>query len=419
MGVNIDFLKEEDPQLAKLLGEELKRQRNTINLIASENYTSIPVLEATASVLTNKYAEGYPEKRYYEGNKYIDFIEQLAIDRAKELFGAEHANVQPLSGSPANMASYMTLLELGDKVMAMDLSHGGHLTHGSPVSFSGKWYNFVHYGVSKETGKLDMEKIREMALKEKPKLIVCGASAYPREINFKEFRDIADEVGAYLMADVAHIAGLIATNAHPDPVPYTDITTSTTQKTLRGPRSGFILSKEEHADDLDLSVFPGIHGGPHEHVIAAKAVAFREAMAPEFEDYQKKVVNNAQVLAQSLKDRGFDLVSGGTDTHLMLVDLSNKGITGKEASKSLARANIITNMNMVPFDERSPKNPSGMRLGTPALTTRGFGEEEMEKVAEGIDTIVSNPKDNSKIKKVKKDMVKLCKEFPLYSNLKY
>ncbi|UCD03718.1 MAG: serine hydroxymethyltransferase [Candidatus Woesearchaeota archaeon] len=419
MVVNIDNLKRQDPKLAILLGKELEKQKNTVNLIASENYTSLPVLEATASVLTNKYSEGYPRARYYEGNEYIDEIEQLAIDRAKKLFGADHANVQALSGSPANMAVYMALLNLGDKTMAMNLDQGGHLTHGSKVSFSGKWYNFVHYSLSKETEMLDMDEIRKLAIKEKPKLIVCGASAYPRKIDFKAFRDIANEVGAYLVADIAHIAGLIAAEEHINSVPYADITTSTTQKTLRGPRSGLILCKEEYAKKVDSAVFPGISGGPHEHIIAAKAVAFKEAMQPEFKDYQRQVVENAKVLAQNLKDKGFRLISGGTDTHLVLVDLTNKGITGKQASEALIRANIIVNMNMIPFDKRTPRDPSGIRLGTPALTTRGFKDEEIAAVAEGIDIVLSNMNNNKKIEKVKEDIIDLCKKFPIYPELNY
>ena len=419
MVVNLNSLKKQDPQLAILLSKELEKQRNTINLIASENYTSLAVLEATASVLTNKYAEGYPNARYYEGNEYLDQVEQLAIDRAKELFGAEHANVQALSGSPANMAAYMALLNLGDKVMAMDLSHGGHLTHGSKVSFSGKWYNFVHYGVSKETGRIEMDEVRELALKEKPKLIVCGASAYSRVIDFKAFREIADEIGAYLMVDMAHIAGLIAAGVHPSPIPYADVITSTTQKTLRGPRSGLILSKQDYAKKIDFAVFPGISGGPHEHIIAAKAAAFREAMQPEFKEYQRQVVKNAKVLAQNLIDADFNLISDGTDNHLMLVDLTNKGVTGGQAAKALMEANIIANMNMIPFDTRSPKDPSGIRFGTPALTTRGFKEEEMKIVAEAIINIIENINDKNKIAKVKEEMVDLCKNFPIYPEIEY
>lgn len=419
MVVNLDYLKRQDPKLAILLDKELNKQRNTINLIASENYTSLAVLEATASILTNKYAEGYPNARYYEGNQYVDEIEQLTINRAKKLFSSEHANVQALSGSPANMAAYMALLNLGDKVMAMDLAQGGHLTHGSKVSFSGKWYNFVHYGVSKETETLDMDYIRSLAIKEKPKLIVCGASAYPRKIDFKAFREIADEVGAYLMADIAHIAGLIAAGEHINSVPYTDITTSTTQKTLRGPRSGLILCMEKYAKQVDLAVFPGISGGPHEHIIAAKAAAFKEAMQPEFKTYQRQVIKNARVLAENLKDRDFRIVSGGTDNHLMLVDLTNKKLTGKSASEALAQANIIVNMNMIPFDKRTPKDPSGIRLGTPALTTRGFKDEEMEIIGEAIDTVISNLNNASKIKKVKENMLELCEKYPIYSELNY
>lgn len=419
MVLNLDELKIKDPKLAILLRNELDRQKNTINLIASENYTSLAVLEATASVLTNKYAEGYPDSRYYKGNKYIDEIEKLAINRAKNLFGAEHANVQALSGSPANMASYMSLLNLGDKVLAMDLAHGGHLTHGSKVSFSGKWYDFIHYGVSKETETLDMAEIREIALREKPKLIICGASAYPRKIDFKTFKEISDEVRAYLMVDMAHIAGLVASEEHISPVPYADITTSTTQKTLRGPRSGLILCKEKFAKKVDFSVFPGISGGPHEHIIAAKAVAFKEAMQKEFRDYQRQVVKNAKVLAKSLKEKGFRLVSGGTDNHLMLVDLTSKGITGGEASAALEKANIIVNRNMIPFDKRSPLDPSGIRIGTPALTTRGFKEEEMEIVADSIASILKNKSDISKIHEIRKNMHKLCEEFPIYTNLDY
>jgi len=403
-----------DPETASIINKEIKRQNEVIEMIASENYASKAVLEASGSVLTNKYAEGYPRKRYYEGNYNIDDAEELAIDRAKKLFGVEHVNVQPLSGSPANMAVYHALLEPGDKVMAMDLAHGGHLTHGSPVNFSGKTYNFIHYGVEKETGMIDYDKARELALKEKPKLILSGFTAYPRSIDFKRFDEIADEIGAYSMADIAHIAGLITAGVHPSPFPFTDVVTTTTHKTLRGPRGAMIMCKEEFAKAIDKAVFPGIQGGPHEHIIAAKAVCFKEAMQPEFKEYAKQIIKNTKVFADELMSNGIELVSGGTDNHLVLVDLTKKNLTGKEVAKALDNAGICANKNMVPFDTQSPFVTSGVRIGTPACTTRGMKEDEMKYIAECIAKVVEHVNDEDIIKKVKERTLELCKRFPVY-----
>lgn len=412
------YIKSFDPELNKALEGELHKQQNTVNLIASENFASRAVLEATASVLTNKYAEGYSGKRYYGGNKFVDIVETMAIERAKKLFGAEHANVQPNAGSAANMAAYFALLNLGDKILSMDLAHGGHITHGSPVSFSGKWYKIVHYGVEKETGMIDMDNVRKIAKKEKPKLIVAGASAYPREIDFKEFRNIADETGSLFMADIAHIAGLVAAGLHQSSIPYTDITTTTTHKTLRGPRSALILCKEEFAKKIDKTVFPGLQGGPFEHIIAAKAVCFKEAMSPEFKRYSMQIIQNAKTLASTLMEHGFKLVSGGTDNHLMLVDLTNKGVSGKQAEQALEKAGIIVNKNMIPFDKRGPMDPSGIRLGTPALTTRGFKEKEMKIVGNAMAEVISKPNNEAALRKIKGEMLYLCKELPIYRGMK-
>lgn len=379
-----EMLKKQDKEIYEQIKKEEERQKHNIELIASENFVSEAVLEAVGSILTNKYAEGYPNARYYGGCEYIDKIEELARNRAKELFGAEHANVQPHSGSQANMAVYMTVLQPGDTVLGMDLSNGGHLTHGSKVNFSGKLYNFIAYGV-KEDGYIDYEDVEKKAIEYKPKLILAGASAYPRKIDFKKFREIADKIGAYFMVDMAHIAGLVCAGEHESPVPYADFVTSTTHKTLRGPRSGLILCKEQYAKAIDKTIFPGIQGGPLEHVIAGKAVCFKEAMQPEFKQYAHQVVLNARKLAEELKKRGFNLVSGGTDNHLMLIDLRNKGLTGKEATLLLDEVNITVNKNAVPNDHEKPTVTSGIRIGTPAVTTRGLKEEDMVKLAEAID----------------------------------
>jgi glycine hydroxymethyltransferase len=410
-----DNLKKIDPEIAEAVELELNRQRTHLELIASENFVSEAVLEAAGTILTNKYAEGYPGKRYYGGCQFVDIAENLARDRAKEIFGAEHANVQPHSGAQANTAVYFAVLEPGDLIMGMDLAHGGHLTHGSPVSISGKYFKVVSYGVDPETMTIDYDAVRDIARKNKPKMIVAGASAYPRTIDFEIFGEIAKEVGAYLMVDMAHIAGLVAVGLHPSPVPYADFVTTTTHKTLRGPRGGMILCKEEHAKAVDKAVFPGIQGGPLMHIIAAKAVAFKEAQQPEFADYQRQVVANAAALAQGLADRGFDIVSGGTDTHLMLVDLRSKKITGKEAEALLDAAGITANKNAIPFDPEKPFIASGIRLGTPAVTSRGMKEPEMVKIAEAIDLVISHRDDSAKVEEGKRVVEGLCSAFPLYA----
>lgn len=401
-----------DPEIARLLELEVKRQKETINLIAAENYVSAAVLQAQGSVLTNKYAEGYPGQRYYAGCPNIDAIESLAIERAQKLFRAEHANVQPHSGTQANMAAYLALLEPGDTVMGMNLSHGGHLTHGSPANFSGRWYKFVPYGVDKETERLDYNSIEKFALQHRPKLIIAGASAYPRVIDFQRFRSIADAAGAHLLVDMAHIAGLVAAGLHPSPVPHALVVTSSTHKTLRGPRSGFILCKKELAPKIDAAVFPMTQGGPQMHAIAAKAIAFFEAMQPEFATYQKAVLENARVLASELQQHGLRLVSGGTDNHLILVDLLPTGITGKEAQDALEAAGILVNRNAIPFDTRPPQIASGIRLGTPAVTSRGFGTEEMKLVAALIVKVLSNHKNRKIQEEVKGQVLSLCQRFP-------
>ena len=395
-----EMLKKQDEEIYEQIKKEEERQKHNIELIASENFVSEAVLEAVGSILTNKYAEGYPNARYYGGCEYIDQIEELARNRAKELFGAEHANVQPHSGSQANMAVYMTVLQPGDTVLGMDLSNGGHLTHGSKVNFSGKLYNFIAYGV-KEDGYIDYEDVEKKAIEYKPKLILAGASAYPRKIDFKKFREIADKIGAYFMVDMAHIAGLVCAGEHESPVPYADFVTSTTHKTLRGPRSGLILCKEQYAKALDKTIFPGIQGGPLEHVTAGKAVCFKEAMQPEFKQYAHQVVLNARKLAEELVKRDFNLVSGGTDNHLMLIDLRNKGLTGKEATLLLDEVNITVNKNAVPNDPEKPMITSGIRIGTPAVTTRGLKEEDMVKLAEAIDlTLQKTEKGKAKAKEI-------------------
>lgn len=410
----MDFknIMENDSELYEIMGKEIGRQEGNIELIASENFTSKAVMEAMGSPLTNKYAEGYPGKRYYGGCEFVDMVEDLARERMKKLFNAEHANVQPHSGSQANMAVYMTVLKPGDTVLGMNLSHGGHLTHGSPVNFSGKLYNFASYGVNKETETIDYDELEKVAQEVKPKLIVAGASAYPRIIDFKKFREICDKVGAYLMVDMAHIAGLVATGAHPSPVPYADFVTTTTHKTLRGPRGGAILCKEQYAKALDKTIFPGMQGGPLMHIIAAKAVCFHEAMKDDYKVYIDQVVKNAGVLADELMKYDFRLISGGTDNHLMLVDLTNKGITGKEAEKLLDRARITANKNTIPFETLSPMVTSGLRIGTPAVTTRGFREAEMKEIAALINLVIS--KKDEAIDEAKERVHTLCSKYPIY-----
>lgn len=405
-----------DPEIAATLVRETERQEYNLEFIASENFVSEAVLEAQGSIMTNKYAEGYPGKRYYGGCEVVDEAEQLAIDRAKELFGAEHANVQAHSGSQANMAVYMAVCKPGDTVLGMNLAHGGHLTHGSPVNFSGKLYNIVAYGVKEETGTIDYEEVERLAKEHKPKLVVVGASAYTRTIDFPAFRRIADEVGAVVMVDMAHIAGLVAAGEHPNPVPYAEFVTTTTHKTLRGPRGGMILCTEEWSKKLNSNIFPGIQGGPLMHVIAAKAVAFKEALSPEFKGYAAQVVRNAKTLAEELVKRGFNLVSGGTDNHLMLVDFSGTEITGKVAEAVLEEAGITVNKNAVPFDTRSPFVTSGIRIGTPATTTRGLKEPEMVKVAEWIDRALKNIENADELAKIKAEIKQLCQQFPLYAH---
>ncbi len=412
---NSDLLKSADPVISDLIDRELKRQRDHLELIASENFASPAVLAAQGSVLTNKYAEGLPGKRYYGGCEFIDEIEQLAIDRAKQLFGAAHANVQPHSGAQANFAVFLTLLQPGDKIMGMDLSHGGHLTHGSPVNVSGKWFQVSHYGVSQKTEQLDYQHLRDLVLQERPKLLICGYSAYPRIIEFEQFRSIADEVGAYLLADIAHIAGLIATGHHPSPLPHAHVVTTTTHKTLRGPRGGLILTNDvELGKKLDKSVFPGSQGGPLEHVIAGKAVAFGEALKPEFKNYSAQVIKNAQALANQLQERGLKLVSNGTDNHLLLIDLRNIGLTGKQADQLVSGINITANKNTVPFDTESPFVTSGLRLGSPAMTTRGLGVAEFTEIANIIADRLLSPKSEIVAQDCLRRVKALCDRFPLY-----
>jgi glycine hydroxymethyltransferase len=413
-GVKMDFqnVKITDEKVYEVIEKEHERQENNIELIASENFTSKSVMEAMGSYLTNKYAEGYPGKRYYGGCYVVDKVEDIARDRINKLFGSEHANVQPHSGAQANMAVYFAMLETGDTILGMDLSHGGHLTHGSPVNFSGKLYNVVSYGVNKENETIDYEELRKKALEAKPKMIVAGASAYPRIIDFKKLREISDEVGAYLMVDMAHIAGLVAAGLHPSPVPHADFVTTTTHKTLRGPRGGAILCKEKYAKDIDKAVFPGMQGGPLMHVIAGKAVCFGEALKDDFKDYAAQIVKNAKVLAEELIKYGFRLVSGGTDNHLILLDLTNKDITGKDAEKLLDTVGITVNKNTIPFETKSPFITSGIRIGTAAVTTRGFKEEQMKVIAEYINETIEN-KDKD-LTYLKEKVNELCKKFPIY-----
>lgn len=406
-------LSEVDPELAAAIRREEHRQRYTLEMIASENYTSAAVLEAMGTVLTNKYAEGYPRRRYYGGCQFVDEVEELARERAKQLFGADHANVQPHSGSSANLAAYFAVLEPGDVVMGMELSHGGHLTHGSPVNFSGQLYRFVSYGVDRETERIDYDQMAELAREHRPKLIIVGATAYPRIIDFARAREIAESVGALLLTDMAHIAGLVAAGVHPSPVPYSDIITSTTHKTLRGPRSAFILCKEELAARIDKAVFPGSQGGPLMHTIAAKAVAFHEAMQPSFAAYQQQVVENARVLAEELQRGGLRLVSGGTDNHLMLVDVGSKGMSGKKAERLLDEVGITVNKNTIPFDQRSPAVASGIRIGTPALTTRGFGPDEMRRIGRLIVRTLEADGDEAVARQVRAEVEELCQAFPV------
>ncbi|MBI1883683.1 MAG: serine hydroxymethyltransferase [Chlamydiae bacterium] len=408
-------LEQVDPEIAKAIHEETLRQAQGLELIASENFVSEAVLEALGSVMTNKYAEGYPSKRWYNGCEFVDVAEQLAIDRAKLLFGAEHVNVQPHSGSQANMAVYFSKLQVGDTILAMDLAHGGHLTHGSKVNFSGKFFNIVSYGVNRETERIDYEEVRQLALKHRPKLILGGASAYPRIIDAQKLREIASEVEAFLMVDMAHFAGLVAAGIHPSPIPYSHFVTTTTHKTLRGPRGGMILCKSEFAKEIDSQIFPGIQGGPLMHVIAAKAVSFKEALSPHFKEYQKRVVANALTLAKSLTEKGLRIVSGGTDTHLMLVDLSAWKLTGKDAATYLDRSGITVNKNLIPFDKESPFKASGIRIGTPAITTRGMGPSQMSEIAELITDVLKHPDDKT-IQGVRQKVLKLCEQFPLYQD---
>lgn len=411
----MSYITKQDKVIAEAIEREFQRQNSNIELIASENFVSEAVMEAQGSVLTNKYAEGYPGRRYYGGCEFVDVTESIAIDRAKALFGAEHVNVQPHSGSQANMAVYLVALEMGDTVLGMNLSHGGHLTHGAPVNFSGKFYNFVEYGVDKDTERINYDEVRKLALEHKPKLIVAGASAYSRTIDFKKFKEIADEVNAKLMVDMAHIAGLVAAGLHPNPVEYADFVTTTTHKTLRGPRGGMILCKEEYKKDIDKTIFPGIQGGPLEHVIAAKAVAFGEALENNFKTYQQQVVKNAKVLAEALINEGFRIVSGGTDNHLVAVDVKGSiGLTGKEAEETLNSVGITCNKNTIPFDQEKPFVTSGIRLGTPAATTRGFDEKAFEEVAKIISLALKNSKDEEKLQQAKERVAKLTAEYPLY-----
>ena len=412
----MSILKQFDPEIYEAIRLETERQEYKLELIASENIVSEAVLEALGNVMTNKYAEGYPGKRYYGGCEYVDIVENLAIERARKLFSCDHVNVQPHSGSQANMAVYMSVLKPGDTVLGMNLTHGGHLTHGSPVNFSGQLYNIVFYGVRKDNHRIDYDQARDLAKQHRPKMIVVGASAYPRVIDFKAFRDIADEVNAVVMADIAHIAGLIIAGLHPSPVPHAEFVTTTTHKTLRGPRGGMIMCRADYAKVLDKEIFPGIQGGPLMHVIAAKAVALKEALHPSFIEYQKQIVANARVLAVELVGKGYDLVSGGTDNHLMLVDLTKKDITGKEAEEALVKAGITVNKNTIPFETRSPFVTSGIRIGTPAATTKGMKEAEMRIIAGFIDEALKNRSDEAKLSSIKAKVAELCRRFPFYKN---
>ncbi len=412
MVATMDAVKDTDPEIYELIKQEERRQRDKIRLIASENYVSAAVLQATGSVLTNKYSEGYPGRRYYEGQQVIDQVEALAVERAMELFGAEHVNVQPYSGSPANLAVYLAFLAPGDAILGMALPHGGHLTHGAPVSISGKYFRAHSYTLNRETGLIDYQQILETARQCRPKIIIAGHSAYPRIIEFEQFRRIADEVGALLMVDMAHFAGLVAGGVHPSPLPWADVVTTTTHKSLRGPRGAIIMCRREYAAAIDKAVFPGLQGGPHNHTTAAMAVAFKEAATPEFADYARQIVNNSRSLAEVLAKRDFELITGGSDNHLLLVDLTNKEITGKTAAKALDRAGIVVNYNAVPFDIRKPGNPSGIRVGTAALTSRGFKEREMFQVGEWINAVVAEPENERLIEEIAADVASFCRDFP-------
>ena len=414
----MNHLKKEDKEVYRAILDEVKREHDNLELIASENFVSPAVLEAQGSVLTNKYAEGYPGARWYGGCHNADVVETLAIERAKKLFGAEHVNVQPHSGTQANMAVYFAALEAGDTVLAMDLACGGHISHGHPHNFSGRFFKIIPYGVNRKTEMLDYDEIMELAKKHKPKMVLAGASAYPRTIDFKKFRRIADSVGAYLFADIAHIAGIVATGLHPSPVPLAEFVTTTTHKTLRGPRGAIIMCKKEFAKKIDNEIFPGIQGGPLMHVIAAKAVALKEALSPGFKRYQRQILDNALTLSQEMAKKGYRIVSGGTDTHLFLIDLNNVNLTGRDASRALDRAGITVNKNLVPFDQNPPFVTSGIRIGTPAVTTRGMKVPEMKKIASCIDAVLKAPDDEEVIMKIKKEVIKLVNRFPLYSNLR-
>jgi glycine hydroxymethyltransferase len=408
----VQDLKQTDPEIYGLIRQEERYELETVRLIPSENYASKAVLEASGSVLTNKYSEGYPAKRYYEGQRYIDELESLVIERAKKLFGAEHANVQPYSGSPANLAVYFGLLKPGDKIMGMALPHGGHLTHGWNVSITGQFWRPVQYTVDRETRRIDYDAVRDLARRERPQIIVAGATAYPRQLDFRIFGEIAKEVGAFFLADISHIAGLVLAGAHPDPVPYADVVTTTAHKTLRGPRGAMILCRKEVADRIDRAVFPGLQGGPHNHTTAAIGVALKEAATPAFKEYAHQIVRNAKAMAEELTRRGFDLVSGGTDNHLILIDLTNKKVPGKKAAKALENAGIVCNHNTVPFDPRKPFNPSGIRLGTPAVTSRGMGEDQMRQIAVWMDQVVANVDNPSAIARVGEEVRAMCRSFP-------
>jgi glycine hydroxymethyltransferase len=414
---NMKHLKDIDPEIYNVCINELKRGREGLEMIASENYVSRAVLQVTGSVLTNKYSEGYPQKRYYGGNEFIDIAENLAIERAKKLFGAEYVNVQPHSGSTANMEAYFALLEIGDPILSMNLAHGGHLTHGSPVSFSGKHYKIHPYGVDEKTHLINMEEVRDKAKEIKPKLILAGFSAYSRDLDFKYFKEIADDVGAYLMADIAHISGLVAAKESPDPVPHCDVVTTTTHKTLRGPRGAMIMSKAVHEKAVRMAVFPGMQGGPLDHVIAGKAVCFKEASEPVFKEYAIQTKKNAKALAESLNKEGANLISGGTDNHLVLLDITDYGIGGKKAENILDDVHIFTNKNMIPFDTRSPFDPSGIRLGTPALSTRGLIESDLAIIGELIVKTLKNPSDSGMHQRIKEDVLQICSKYPLYPDL--
>lgn len=432
----MSYIKHSDPELYNIIQREEEREHNTLELIASENFTSPAILEAAGGIMTNKYAEGYPGKRYYGGCVHVDEAENLAVDRLKSLFKVEYGNVQPHSGSQANMAVFMTFLSVGDTVMGLDLAHGGHLTHGSPVNFSGQLYNFVNYQVDKNTGRVDFDNVRALAKEHKPKMIICGGSAYPRFVEFEIFHEIAAEIGAFLMADIAHPSGLIAAGVHPSPVPYCDVITSTTHKTLRGPRGGIIMMGKDKENTwgkiapksgrtkmiselLDSAVMPGMQGGPLMHIISAKAIAFGEAIKGDFKVYANKIVENAKVMAQEFIEMDYNIVSGGTDTHIVLIDLTNKNISGKAAEKALEKAGITVNKNMVPFDKRSPFVTSGIRVGTPAITTRNMGTQEMKKVAQLIDMVINNPDSDDNLKKVKLNVKDLCESYPIYKEFSH